>query len=86
MIRIELKDPILESIWKFHKKKEAFAAKDIMEITNIPYTTIVHRILKYESQGVLSNAGTTEETVGRPMNLWVVIPDKFEDVVGKVIE
>jgi len=84
MIIIELKDPILESIWK--TKGEPFTLKRIMEETKMPYTTIVHRILRYESQGVLVDRGTKEEPVGRPLNLYSLVVDKFEEVVGKVVQ
>jgi len=84
MIVIELKDPILEYVW--HTKGKEFTIKDILTETGMPYTTIVHRILKYENQGVLIDRGRTEEKVGRPMNLWSVVVDKFEEIVGKVIE
>lgn len=86
MITIELNDPILECIWRAHLNGKDFTAKDIMNATDLPYTTVVHRILRYETQGVLITKGTQEEAVGRPMNLWAVVPEKFEEVVGKVIE
>ena len=84
MIAIELKDPILEFIW--NTRGNPFTIKEIIAETKMPYTTIVHRVLKYEDQGVLIDKGTTEEKVGRPMNLWSVVVDKFEEVLGKVIE
>jgi len=84
MIVIELKDPILEFIW--NTKGNQFTIKDIITETKQPYTTIVHRVLKYENQGVLIERGRTEEKVGRPMNLWSVVVDKFEEIIGKVIE
>jgi len=86
MITIELNDPILEYLWKTQQDNADFTAKDVMEATEMPYTTVVHRILRYESQGVLINRGTREEAVGRPKNLWYVIADKFEEVIGKVID
>jgi len=84
MIVIELKDPILEFIW--NTKGVTFTVNDVVVHTRLPYTTVVHRVLKYENQGVIIERGRTEETIGRPMNLWSVVIDKFEEVVGKVIE
>ena len=84
MIVIELKDPILEFIW--NTKGDEFTVKEIMDETKLPYTTIVHRVLKYESQGVLTERGTREEKVGRPMNLWSVVVDKFEEIIGRVVQ
>jgi len=84
MIVIELKDPILEYIW--NTKGQTFTIKDIMAVTKMPYTTIVHRVIRYEDQKVLIDRGRTEETIGRPMNLWSVVTDKFEEIIGKVIE
>jgi len=85
MITIELKDPILEYLWMSHQMGSTFTAQDIMDETGFPYTTVVHRILRYESQGVLVSEGTKDEPVGRPRNQWSVNAEKFQEVVGRVI-
>jgi len=86
LITIELNDIIIESIWKHRNDVSGFTVKDLIEDTSLPYTTIVHRVLRYESQGVLASVGKREEAVGRPLNLWSVVPAKFEEIIGKVIE
>ena len=86
MIRIELEDPILEYLWNTQINNKDFTAQDVMDTTKMAYTTVVHRLLRYESQGVLINRGTREEAVGRPKNLWCVVADKFEEVIGRVID
>jgi len=85
MITIELKDPILEFIWSCFQMGGTFTAQDVMNETGLPYTTVVHRILRYESQGILTNEGTKEEAVGRPRNMWGVNGEKFQDIIGRVI-
>ena len=75
-------DPIIKLMLTIDRD---FSMIDLLEIKGIPKTTIIHRIDKYVEDGVLERVGTIKGKAKKPLILYRVNKEKFEENIGGVV-
>lgn len=82
-ITIEVKDPVIESIWNLGKDGAEFTVEDLKRnCGDIPSSTLYHRLKQYTTQQVVYVS--EQKKSKKSYNKYKLDKEKFEDIIGKV--